>query len=135
MEFEITLPETAPFSLKSHVIAYNGGKRGGTRTILVLGYLPNPVSATIVIKIDVTKIDRGRYGSKLVAAIPAIAGGHASLKEFQLEFFRRFTYKRKRRSYLLARCSDGKLQAHWEAVFADGTDAPGGFKRPCTPQP
>jgi hypothetical protein len=135
MEFEISFSEVPPFTLKSHVIAYNGGKRGGVRTILVHGYLPSPVSAAVVVRIEVTKIDRGRYGSKLVAAIPAIAGGNASLKKFQLDFFRRFAYKHKKQSFLLARCSDGRLQVHWEAVFADGTDVPGGFKRPCTPQP
>jgi hypothetical protein len=135
MEFEIELPETPPFTEKSHVVAYNGERRAGVRTILVLGYLPNPILATVVIRIEVTKIDHGRYGTKLVATIPSIAGGSASMKEFRFELFRRFTYRGKRRSYLLARCTDGKLQAHWEAVFTDGTDAPGGFKRPCTPQP
>ena len=132
MEFAIEFPETPPFPLKSHVVAYNGGKPGGVRTIYVLGYLPNPVSASVVIGIKITKIDHGRYGTKLVATIPPVAG---SIKEFRLELFRRFAYKHKKRSYLLARCADGKLQVHWEAVFADGTDAPGVFKRPCTPQP
>jgi hypothetical protein len=134
MEFEIEFPETPPFTEKSHVVAYNGGKPGGVRTIFAVGYLPNPISAAVVIRIEVTKINHGRYGTKLVATIPSIAGS-GSMKEFRFELFRRFTYKRKRRSYLLARCTDGKLQVHWEAVFADGTDAPGVFKRPCTPQP
>ena len=71
MEFEIEFPETPPFTEKSHVVAYNGGKPGGVRTIFALGYLQNPVSAAVVIRIDVTKIDHGRYGTKLVATIPA----------------------------------------------------------------
>lgn len=135
MEFEIAFAEQPPFTEKSHVVAYNGGKPGGVRTIFALGYLPNPVSAAVPIRIEVMKIDHGRYGTKLVATIPLVAGGSGSIKEFRLELFRRFTYRRKRRSYLLARCTDGKLQAHWDAVFTDGTDAPGVFKRPCTPQP
>ncbi len=134
MEFEIEFPETPPFTEKSHVVAYNGGKPGGVRTIFVLGYLPNPVSAAVVTTVKVSKIDSGRYGTELVATIPPIAGAGA-VRKFQFEFFRRFAYKRKKRSFLLARCADGKLQAHWDAVFADGTDAPGVFKRPCTPQP
>ncbi len=133
MEFEISFAEQPPFALKSHVIAFNGGKPGGVRTIFAVGYLPNPISAAVVIRIEVTKIDHGRYGTKLVATIPPIAG-EGAVRKFQLELFRRFTYRRKRRSYLLARCTDGKLQAHWDAVFRDGTDAPGVFKRPCTPQ-
>jgi len=134
MEFEIELPETPPFTEKSHMVAYNGGKPGGVRTIFAVGYLPNPISATVVIRIEVTKIDHGRYGTKLVATIPSIAGS-GSMKKFQLELFRRFTYRGKRRSYLLARCTDGKLQVGWKAVFADGSDFVESFKRPCTPQP
>jgi len=134
MEFEIEFPETPPFTEKSHVVAYNGGKPGGVRTIFVLGYLPNPVSAAVVTTVKVSKIHNGRYGTKLVTTIPPVAGS-GSIKEFRLELFRRFAYRHKKQSFLLARCADGKLQAHWDAVFTDGTDAPGGFTRPCTPQP
>jgi len=135
MEFEIEFAETLPFALKSHVVAFNGGKAAGVRTIFAVGYLSNPISATVVIRIEVTKVDHGRYGSKLVAAIPQVAGGSAWMKKFRLELFRRFAYKRKRQSFVKARCLDGKLQVGWKAALADGTVSDGSFKRPCTPQP
>jgi len=134
MEVEIHFPEQPPFDMKSHLVAYNGVRTGGVRTIFVLGYLSNPVSAAVVTTVKVSKIHNGRYGTKLVATIPPIAG-EGAVRKFQVDFFRMFAFKRKKRSFLLARCVDGKLQAHWEAVFADGTDAPGVFKRPCIPQP
>jgi hypothetical protein len=134
MEFEVAFPETPPFALKSHVVAYSGGKLDGVRTILIRTYLPRPISAAVVIEAKVTKIDLGRYGTKLAATIPVIAGGSASVKEFQLEFFRQFTYRQKKQSFVKARCADGKLQVHGEAIFADGTDESGTFERSCTAQ-
>jgi len=133
MEFEIAFSETPPFAAKSHAVAYNGGKRDGVTTILIHGYLPNPVSASVLIRAEITKTDNGRYGTKLVATIPSVAGGSAWMKKFRLELFRRFAYKRKRHSFVKARCFDGKLQVGWEATLADGTVSDGNFKRPCTP--
>jgi hypothetical protein len=132
MEVEIQFPEQPPFDMKSHLVAYNGVRAGGVRTIFVLGYLSNPVSAAVVTTVKVSKIHNGRYGTKLVATIPPIAG-EGAVRKFQLEFFRQFAYRHKKQSYLLAKCPDGKLQVHWDAIFRDGTDSPGIFRRPCTP--
>jgi len=130
MEFEIAFPESSPFPMKSHAMAFNGGVKGGVTTILIHTFLKNPVSAAVVITVKITKIHKGRYGTKWVATVPVIAGGSGSVKKFNLEFFREFTYKRKKRSYLLARCPDGRLQGHAEALFADGSKRYGDFVRP-----
>jgi hypothetical protein len=87
-----------------------------------------------VTRVKVSKIHNGRYGTKWVATIPSIADGGGSVKKFNLEFFRQFTYKGKKQSYLQARCVDGKLQAHWEAKLADDSKGAGSFVRPCTPK-
>ncbi len=134
MEFEIALPETPPFLVKSHGMAFNGRLEGGVRTIFVYAYIPNPVSAAVVTTIKVSKIHSGRYGTKWVATVPVIAGGSGSVKSFNLEFFREFTYKRKKQSYLLAKCPDGRLGGHAEALFADGSERAEDFVRPCTPK-
>lgn len=134
MEFEIAFPESSPFPMKSHAMAFNGGVKGGVTTILIHAFLGIPVSAAVVITVKITKIHKGRYGTKWVATVPVIAGGSGSVKKFNLEFFREFTNKRKKRSYLLARCPDGRLQAHAEALFADGSQRHGDFVRPCTPR-
>jgi hypothetical protein len=134
MEFEIAFPESSPFPMKSHAMAFNGGVKGGVTTILIHAFLGIPVSAAVVITVKITKIHKGRYGTKWVATVPVIAGGSGSVKKFNLEFFREFTYKRKKRSYLLAKCPTGKLQAHAEALFADGSKRYGDIVRPCTPR-
>lgn len=133
LEVEIAFPEQEPFIQKSHLVAFNAGVKGGVAAILVRGYLPSPLSAAVLITVDVSRVDGGRYGTRWAIPIPKLAGGAGSVKKFQLEFFRRFTYRRKRRSYLLGRCSDGRLLARGEAIFEDGTDVPGKFARPCTP--
>lgn len=134
LEVEVAFPEQEPLIRKSHLVAFNAGVKGGVANILVKGYLPSPVSAVFGTTVEVSRVDGGAYGTRWTIPIPVIAGGSGSVKEFQLEFFRRFTYRRKRRSYLLARCSAGRLLAHWETLFEDGTDVPGKFARPRTPK-
>jgi hypothetical protein len=132
---EVEFAEQKPFIAKSKLLAFNGGVKGGVTTILIHAFLSNPVSAAVITTVKVSKIHNGPYGTKSVATIPVIAGGSGSVKEFQLEFFRMFTYKGKKQSYLLAKCPSGKLQAK-AASFFTGSSTPlvGSFSRPCTPK-
>lgn len=130
---EVKFPEQNAFIAKSKLLAFNGGVKGGTTTIYIHAFLKNPVSAAVVTTVKISKIHNGPYGTKSIATIPVIAGGSGSVKEFQLEIFRTFTYKGKKQSYLLAKCPSGKLQAHAEAFFSDGNKLVGNFVRPCTP--
>jgi hypothetical protein len=84
--------------------------------------------------VKISKVHNGRYGLKSVAAIPKIAGGSGSVKSFSLKIGKQYTFRGKRLSILSAKCSDGKLQAHAEAIFADGTDAATDILRTCTAQ-
>jgi hypothetical protein len=133
LEVEVAFSEQQPFILKSHLVAFNAGVKGGVAKILVKGYLPPPASAVFGTTVEVSRVDHGQYGTRWTIPIPIIAGGSGSVKEFRLGFFRRFTYRRKRRSYLLGLCRDGRLLARGEAIFEGGTDVPGKFARPCTP--
>lgn len=133
-DVEVEFAESKPFIAKSKLLAFNGGVKGGTTTILIHAFLKNPVSAAVVTTVKVSKIHNGPYGTKSIATIPVIAGGAGSVKKFNLEFFRQFTYKGKKQSYLLAKCPNGKLQAHAEAFFANGDKLVGNFVRPCTPK-
>jgi len=135
VEFEVKFPESEPFLTTGHAIAINGGVEDGVTTIFVYAYLSNPVLAATITVVKITKLRGGPNGARWTATIPVVAGGSGSLKKFQLELFRQFTYRGKRKSYLSARCATGKLSAHWEAKFADSaTGASGAFARPCTPK-
>lgn len=137
---EVEFAEQKPFIAKSKLLAFNGGTKGGVTTIYIHAFLKNPVSAAVVTTVKVSKIHNGRFGTKSVASIPTIAGGAGSVKEFNLSIFRKFTYKGKQQSYLLAKCPDGHLNAHAEAIFREDPETHetpklvGDFVRPCTPK-
>lgn len=49
-----------------------------------------------------------------------------------LKIGKRWTYKGRELSYVNARCETGRLQAHGEFTFANGTLLSGTFLKPCT---
>lgn len=134
IEFEVEFPETNPFAGRAHVIVFNHDVRGGKRTVFLRAFLPAPLSAAVVIWVKISKVHRGRYGTRWVATIPTIAGGFGWMRSLNLKLFRRFTYKGKMRSFLSARCADGKLLTRLKAVFAYGPDYTGYLFSPCTPR-
>ena len=132
--FEVAYSEQPPLLPYSHVLAFNGGIKRGVTTIYFHSYLSSPVSAAAVGTIKASKVHRGRYGTKLVVTIPEIASGSGWLTRFELNLFRIFLYKGRKQSYLLARCADGKLQARWEAKFAEVPAVRGALSQHCTPK-
>jgi hypothetical protein len=131
---EVEFPEQKPFIAKSKLLAFNGGVKGGKTTVFLHAYLQSPVSAAVVTRVEVSKIHNGRYGLKTVASVPKIAGGYGSPISFSLKVGRKFTYRGKTQSYLLAKCPDGHLNAKGYGVFADGTRLAGSLVRSCTPK-
>lgn len=131
---EVEFPEQTPFIAKSEVLAFNGGVRGGTTKVFVHAYLSSPVSAAVVVPVTVSKVHNGRYGLRTVAKIPKIAGGYGSPVSFSLKVGRKFTYKDKRQSYLLAKCPDGHLNAKGVGVFSGSLRLAGSLVRTCTPK-
>jgi len=120
---EIEFPDQPPILAKSKIIAFNGGFAGGTTTFFIHAYLTVPTPAAIVSTVKITKIHNGRYGIKSVTTIPKIAGGSGSVTDFNLTI--------NKKGVLLAKCPDGKIQAHGTAVFTDGTRASAEVIRTC----
>jgi hypothetical protein len=133
-DVEVLFAESKPLPLKSKLIAFNGGVKGGKTTILIHAFLSSPIAAAIVTDVKVSKVKNGKYGLKSLATVPVIAGGDGSVTAFDLTINKRYTVGKKKKSYLLAKCPTGKLFAQGEAVFANGDKAKGGVTRPCTPQ-
>jgi hypothetical protein len=122
----IAFPEQAPIPADSKIIAFNGGTSGGKTTFYIHAYLTVPTPAAIVSTVVIKKIHNGRYGIGSVTTIPKIAGGSGSVTDFNLTI--------NKKGVLLAKCADGKLQAHGTAVFTDGTRASAEVIRTCTPK-
>lgn len=133
-DVEVLFPEQAPIPIKSKLLAFNGGTKGGKTTLFIHAYLSSPIASAIVTTVKVSKIHKGRYGLKSVASIPKIANGAGSVTNFKLTINKKFTYKKKKKSYLTAKCTSGNLVAKGQAVFATGLKAQGSVVRPCTPK-
>jgi hypothetical protein len=121
---QIAFPEQAPIPAKTKIIAFNGGFKGGVTTIFIHAYLTVPTPAAIVSTVKIKKIHNGRYGLGSVTTIPKIAGGSGSVTDFNLTI--------NKKGVILAKCPDGKIQAHAIAVFSDGTRASAEVIRTCT---
>lgn len=124
-EVEVQFPEQPPIDVKSELLAFNGGVKGGVTTLYIHAYLTAPVTAAIVTTVKIKKVKKGRYGTESIALVPKIAGGSGSVTYFKLKFDK---------GLLFAKCPDGRLQAHGTGVFADGTKASATVIRPCTPK-
>jgi hypothetical protein len=124
-EVEVQFPEQPPIDVKSELLAFNGGFKGGVTTLYIHAYLTAPVTAAIVTTVKIKKVSKGRYGTESIATIPKIAGGAGSVTYFKLKF---------EKGILFGKCTDGRLQARGTAVFADGTKASAAVVRPCTPK-
>lgn len=122
-EVGIKFPEQPEIPVKSKLLLFNGGVKGGVTTLLIHAYITVPTPAAIVTVVKVKKTHKGRYGLGSVATIPKIAGGSGSVKSFSLTL---------QKGILSASCPDGHLNARGTAVFADGTVASGIVARPCT---
>jgi hypothetical protein len=121
----VKFPEQPEIDIKSELLAFNGGAKGGVTTLFIHAFLTAPVTAAVVTTVKIKKVHKGRYGTLAVASIPKIAGGSGSVKSFSLTI---------NKGILWATCPDGHLNARGSAVFADGSKLSAGVVKPCTPK-
>lgn len=124
-DVEVQFPEQPPIPIKSELLAFNGGVKGGVTTFYIHAYLTAPVTSAVVTTVKIKKIKKGRYGLESVASIPRIAGGSGSVTFFTLTL---------KKGIVSAKCPDGHLNARGEAVFANGPTLKGEVVRICTPK-
>lgn len=127
----VAFPEQALIPANSPITLFNGPKIGGDPSVLAHAYVTVPAPTTFVIPIRIETIHNGRYGYRVNAEIPKIAGGAGIPISGSLRVGRKWTYKGVRHSYVNARCPDGRLQATGTFSFKDGTRLAGNFVRPC----
>jgi hypothetical protein len=124
---EISFPEQAPIKVASPLLIFNGGTKGKKTTMYIHSFITVPVPAAIVTTITIKKIQKGRFGYRTVAKVPVIAGGNGSALDFSFTIAKKFfSFKRRRHSYLEARCPDGHFQAKVRrSLFKNETREPG----------
>ena len=119
----VEFPGRGPVGFGGKLLAINGGVEGGVTSLFVHTFLAAPVTAEIVITMQVKRIHKGRYGMESITTIPKITSGHGSVTYFKLKLDK---------GIFLATCPDGRLRTRGTAVFADSTKAAATVVRPCT---
>jgi hypothetical protein len=127
----VKFPEQAPIPANSPITLFNGPRKGGDPTLFAHAYTTVPAPVTFVVPIRIESIHNGRYGYRVKAEIPKLAGGAGIPISGSISVSRIWTYKGEKHSYLNARCADGRLQATGEFAFKDQTVLRGTFLRPC----
>lgn len=133
-EVEVEFPEQAPFRATGPIVLFNGGVKGPVTTVLLHAYVNVPAPTAIVVKATITRIHEGRFGMRIEAEVPKIAGGAGSVTKFDLRVGRRYTFKGRKRSFLSASCPTGIWAAKGRASFKDGTSLAINHLFPCIPQ-
>jgi hypothetical protein len=127
----VKFPEQAPIPISSPITLFNGPRKGGDPMLFAHAYTTVPVSTTFIVPIRIEDIRNGRYGYRVEAEIPKIAGGAGIPISGSIRVGRKWTHKGKKHSYVNARCPDGRLQAVGEFGFKDGTRLKGTFVNAC----
>ncbi len=117
----VVFPEQKPIPAGSGLTLFNGPKKNGNASVLVHFHIDVPAPTTFIVPIEIKRINKGLYGYRTEAKIPKIAGGYGIPLSGWLKIGRKWTYKGKQYSYINARCSRGRLQAHLEVGFRDNT--------------
>lgn len=133
-EVEVAFPEQKPFRSTGPLLLFNGGVHGATTTVFLHAYVDVPAPTAVIVRATVTRIHQGRFGLRLKAHIPVVAGGAGSATAFDLKIGRRYTYKGRKKSFLTASCPTGRWATKGNLLFSDRTRL--GFTHvfTCTPQ-
>jgi hypothetical protein len=133
-EVEVAFPEQEPITARGPILLFNGGVHGGTTVLYIHTYVAIPAPTAVVVKVTISRINRGHFGQHTVAEIPKIAGGAGSATEFEFSIGRKFTYKGRKESFLTASCPTGSYYTEGEVLFSDGTTMGLRHVLPCTPK-
>jgi hypothetical protein len=133
-EVEVAFPEQKPFRSTGPLLLFNNGIHGGTTSFLLHAYVDVPAPTAVIVHATVKRIHEGRFGLRLQAHIPEIAGGAGSATAFDLKIGRRYPYKGRRKSFLTGGCPTGSWATKGNLLFSDQTRL--GFTHvfTCTPQ-
>ena len=128
----VIFPEQAPIPAGSPITLFNAKPKNGNPVVLAHAHLTVPGPTTFVVPIEIQKVSKGRYGFKVEAKIPKIAGGAGIPLYARMTVGREWTYKGKKLSFANAGCPDGRLQAEIQAKFKDDTFLKGSVFKTCT---
>ncbi|HEX4305468.1 MAG TPA: hypothetical protein VHZ54_05485 [Solirubrobacterales bacterium] len=130
---QVSMPEQNPVNLRSKLLIFKGGERGGKTTLFMHAYFSlAPLSGAVVIPVTIARHANRRFGTRAVARIPQLAGGWGSLTKFNFEIFGNVEVGGDRYHPISATCADGELRVFNRGTFEDGDRAETELVRACT---
>jgi hypothetical protein len=101
LEAHVVVPNQAPFAIQARLLAFNG-RVGGQRAIVLHAFAASP--PTVAVLPFLIHPGSGRFGTTLVADLPAALGPWPHFAHFEITLSRRYSYQGRSRSYLSASC-------------------------------
>jgi hypothetical protein len=124
-------PENPPFATSGELLIFNGHPVGGTPTVILelLARVPTPTAF-----ITEGVVGQTPFGKSIPFKLPAIVDGDGgfSVTAIDLSIHKRWIFKGKKRSYLLASCPSGKFLMRARLAFANGATLVGEPSKDCT---
>lgn len=132
--FDLRFPDSPPMPARAKSYVYNGGFKAGVTTLYASTYLTQPITARVVMTIQIAKIQEGRFASRAIVSVPKIANGAGSLTSFNVKIGKDFVRNGKKVSLLTAKCPSGRIHSRVEAKFFNGTNIRSRLVRNCVPR-
>lgn len=127
---ELHFPSQRPYVVHAPLLMFYGGSPGGKVLLIMQVFAKQPVPTTFVVR-GLVGHGSGPYGTHTVVDLPTIAGGNGSLKSFSVKIHRTWSFRGKRRSFLVAHCQTGRFIGHGELDFNDGERIEGTILKRC----
>lgn len=118
----VKFPEQGRIRVGSPITVFNGPKKGRNDTVIAHAHLDQPGPATFIVPIVIEKIHKGSFGYRINIQIPKIAGGYGHPIAGSAKIGRKWTFKRRKHSYLNARCQTGRFVSRGEFRFKPGRE-------------
>ena len=122
-----TGPSTAAINVSAVITVFNGKHK----TIVLHTYNTLSGAQTLVGTLG-PSTGGSKYGNTLTVQIPPLAGGTATIQEFNATIHKTFHFKGKKRSIFSAKCgADKKFNFQARFTFSDGTSSTGTAAQKC----
>jgi hypothetical protein len=99
----VVLPEQGVYRTTGRLLAFNGESHGGP-AVLAQIYTTQPFPSSFVVPFAITKIPRGRYGTKLSAELPEALGEWGFVNRIKMTIGHNLRVDGEERGYLNASC-------------------------------
>ncbi|HEX6601999.1 MAG TPA: hypothetical protein VF030_05105 [Solirubrobacterales bacterium] len=115
---QVKIPHQESFGVRASLLAFNG-RFGDQRAVIVHGVATRP--PTSVVLPFLFRLRPGRFGTVLVAHLPATLGPWPRFARFQIDLSRRYHHRGRELSYISATCPIPKSNTGGFASLAKAT--------------